>query len=608
MWGTTRRFTRVGRPTLRSCVLALAVLGALFAVAAFVGVAAARAENKPNETVSASSSSLLDEIAGALGFSDSSDPGFWEAYQASRQDELARIEDERVKANEAIADDALTYGRRIEEPSPIGTRVVELIPGDDGAIHVRIAWEQYDPNTGALVRTTRYFRDGDPSAAAIVTTVVKDGVEKVTKVEERVPGTTDLKVGDSRPVPPETTSKAGKKPSSLDPRSDGSLGRASGAHPEESKRPEPGVRHEFEALEAPDGRRITPFLEEKPIPGDPAGGVSLVTGIDLSHPSWGNATAHVAVVSDKHGKAAAILASVTDKSKNTETLVKVIELVPGAAGGLKEGDTRPIPADGGPKSWTPTASGDSQKDAGTGAAAAGDDSAEPAPKGDDESDAAAGQKPIAEEHPDWQFHGSSSYNNSDGTSVTVDVYDTPGGGSAVVATTKDADENTTRTERCYQDGKEVSCDSGLTDEPACTSGCERLEALAALFCSGCDGGFNPLESSNGDPSKGPRPALPQGSWTYPIAIPGWAWSNPDHAGGPKDFGDPNDPNKGEAVSYLDPRYDGNLDPVEPEIAAGEVADTFAHDLHNALYDPAGPQDGSGTEAPEGTPPNPGDAD
>jgi hypothetical protein len=137
----------------------------------------------------------------------------------------------------------------------------------------------------------------------------------------------------------------------------------------------------------------------------------------------------------------------------------------------------------------------------------------------------------------------------------------------------------------------------MTDEPTCTTDCARLAFLATLFCSGCSAGFDPLDN-HGEPSKGPHPA--------PISLAYWAWSNPDKAGAPKDYGDPNDPAAAsEAVPYVDPFFEGNVDPVEPDELATAVLSTIANDMRWALRDPVGPP-GTEDEAPSNWPPGTGE--
>jgi len=78
--------------------------------------------------------------------------------------------------------------------------------------------------------TTTYYRGF--VQLGVVTSVKKDGVETVKSVFEYEPGSIDVKPGDTRPVPPPSSSAVGKKPHTIDPKADGSPGRASGNHPE----------------------------------------------------------------------------------------------------------------------------------------------------------------------------------------------------------------------------------------------------------------------------------------------------------------------------------------------------------------------------------------
>src|SRR6185369_6313144 len=56
---------------------------------------------------------------------------------------------------------------------------------------------------------------------------IKNGVETVTNVRWDVPGSPDVKVGDTRTVPAPVTTAAGTAPSTIDPKADGSYGTTS---------------------------------------------------------------------------------------------------------------------------------------------------------------------------------------------------------------------------------------------------------------------------------------------------------------------------------------------------------------------------------------------
>jgi hypothetical protein len=584
----------------RSAYLITAVVAAL-AVAGSLGSASARADEEPAVL-------LVDEIAGALGFADSHAPGFWEALAAARAQELEALEHERAVAAQTVVRDALTFGRHVETTDGNITRFVEYVPGASGDvfggdINVRIGYEVTNIETGTVTRTTRYYTQGSFSIAAQVTSEIKDGVETVTEVVEREPGVTDLKVGDARSVPPQTTSAAGKKPSTFDPKKDGSLGRASGNQPDEPLAPIAGTRHEWETLHFENGHAVKAFEEfVPPSDEDPSGGLLLRSGHEITDERWPkDVSARVTLYADKNGKIAGLVASVTEAGK--ETVVAVEELVPGSIQ-LKPGDSRPAPNGpaGKPKTWNPNPSGST----GSGSSSTGSNSEPPketrpeverqypAPREDNADDSSD----------DWQLVHHTSYSNKDGSSAETDTYKKGSEDLFMdVTTTTDANGDTKTEKTCYSSQGTQECPSGMTDEPACRTDCARLALFTVLFCSGCSAGFDPFYN-NGEPSNGPRPPLSEErSWTAPIKIAYWAWS----AGAPKDWGDPNDPMASDPIPYVDPRFDGNTDPLPPDEIAAAVSTNIANEVRSALRDPVGPvwDENSAATAPP-PPPSPGD--
>ena len=238
----------------------------------------------------------VEEMAGALGFADSRAPGFWEALTQAVADQRTQAEDrEKAAAEQAAAEraaelnqvilDASTYGRRTVVTSGRLTSFTEYIPpasGDiiDGTVNIRMGSEEVHPD-GSSTIFTKYFKPHSTDALGVVITEVKDGVETVTKVIEYEPESIDVKVGDTRPVPPPGASAAGKKPHTIDPKADGSYGRASGGQPnggaklarserDRSTRPSCATRPARRLLavsstrsKLPDRRTYTPFLETK---------------------------------------------------------------------------------------------------------------------------------------------------------------------------------------------------------------------------------------------------------------------------------------------------------------------------------------------------------
>jgi len=174
--------------------------------------------------VSAAAQKALKEIAGENGYKS------WAAFAGAREAEAARFQKEAAR----IIADALTYGRRVVKD--YGTfdgglqahGITEyVIDFNAGEIFLRTGFELIYPD-GTKELTTSYWRGGIDGKLGQVTTVTKDGIETVTRVTEWVPGSIDLKPGDSRPAAKPSTSAAGQRPSSLDPKKDGSLGSASG--------------------------------------------------------------------------------------------------------------------------------------------------------------------------------------------------------------------------------------------------------------------------------------------------------------------------------------------------------------------------------------------
>lgn len=200
-----------------------------------------------DEPAKLASDADIEEMAGALGYANSHSPGFWEALAQAvveqREAEQARKEAEHAEQLQQAFLDAPIFGRRIEETvgegDLKGTKITEFIPAGpgedvangDGQIYVRTSWETVAPD-GTKKTSTVYYAPNSARHLGVVDTEVKDGVEKVTQVIEYEPGSIDVKVGDERPMPPEGSSAAGKKPHTWDPKADGSLGKASGGQPD----------------------------------------------------------------------------------------------------------------------------------------------------------------------------------------------------------------------------------------------------------------------------------------------------------------------------------------------------------------------------------------
>jgi hypothetical protein len=398
----TRRRTGV-TPLL----LAVAVL---IAVALPVPATAGAAEQLATESV-------VEEIAGALGFESSHSPGFWEALAKARADERAAIEakaaaehaaaeQQRVEQNNKVIMDALKNGRRIEETGLWEGKMIaftEIIPPASGDIgnettFVRTGTEEV-AGDGTIRVVTRYLDPHTLGKFGTVVSVIEDGVETVTDVTEDRPGSIDVKVGDTREVPPPGSSAAGKKPHTIDPKADGSRGRASGNHPDapaEIAQTDAtpvketvvrdkadggtggggdGRRLQFEPIPLPDGRVFTPFLEDKP----PRSLEDLPhrSGYTIEHPDWDGAVAQITIYFDKDGKVAGVVAEVI--KDGIATIVSVEELIPGSLGGLKKGDTRPARDNPGKvaSTWDPKPKTDGSSGPGGGDSAPSNDGSTP---------------------------------------------------------------------------------------------------------------------------------------------------------------------------------------------------------------------------------------
>ena len=538
-------------------LLAVAVL---IAIALPVPATAGASEQLATESV-------VEEIAGALGFDSSHSPGFWEALAKARADERAEMEakaaaehaaaeEQRVERNNKIILDALKNGRRIEETGLWGGKMIaftEIIPPASGDIgnettYVRTGTEEV-AGDGTIRVVTRYLDPKTLGKFGTVVSVIEDGVETVTDVTEDRPGSIDVKVGDTREVPPPGSSAAGKKPHTMDPKSDGSLGRASGNHPEapaEIAKTDAtpvhetvvrdkadggtggggdGTRLQFEPIPLSDGRVFTPFFEDKP----PRSLEDLPhrSGYTIEHPDWDGGVVQITVYFDKDGKVAGIVAEVI--KDGIATIVTVKELIPGSLGGLKKGDTRPARDNPGKvaSTWDPKpktdgvsdpSSGDSapsnggstpsnggtQTNGGSSQNDGGRTKPEAAPDGADNQDAAPedgggtpassggeGQKSASEGqngNDGWHLVDQQTHTNDDGSSDHVDTYQKDDEPFFMDVKTKtDADGKTTTTKNCYHSGNgNKACPTGMTDEPTCRSDCARLAMLAQLF--GCTSG------------------------------------------------------------------------------------------------------------------------
>jgi hypothetical protein len=601
----------------------------------------------------------IEEMAGALGYTGSKDAGFWEALAQAVADQRAAAEEQKAAAEEQAASerakqfqqawaDASKYGRRLEVSTGRVTTFTEFIPLDgdvEGRVLIRTGQEMAYTDGTKKVFTTYWMNN---EQVAFVATVVEDGVETVTNVLDQNESDSirlDVKVGDERPVPPPGSSAAGLKPHTIDPTADGSLGRASGGQPDggdKNEQPNPvldsaGTRHYFDPIKLPDGRVITPFVEERP-PTSPDDLASR-TGYLVEHPDWGDTVAEITAYFDVEGRVAGAVGSVIQGG--TDTIVAVEEITPGSLG-LKKGDSRTRAEDllksNKPSAWEPkpqstggsTTTGGTQATGGTQPTGdstsqnASDPRQDPEPAPDDaKAPAPSGTTTTAtttgDSHPQYVFLGQGPVRqNDDGSTSQNTLYQRTSDGVYVQwITTTQKDGSQSQEQHCYKDSQEVDCGAGMTDEPTCQVDCARLAALTDFFA--CASG--PSGAECGQAPEGLRPSLtgdhcPTGSGPYDVAqledgrVATSDCENADKPGGPLDYGDSTDPNGAEPVdsSQIDRLgNDGVTDPMNPgepeEVAAGSIE----LDIYGTLRDPANPP-GTGDEAPAGGTPTTGDAE
>jgi hypothetical protein len=642
-------------PRRKTIVARLVTAGCVLACLAAIPLQTAGAE----EPQKLASDADIEEMAGALGYSGSKDEGFWEALAQAVADQRAaaqeKADSEHAQQFQQAWADAAKYGRRLEETVGRITLFTELIPPADGDIEqgevlVRTG-EEFAQLDGTRTVVTTYWKYG--KQVGVVASVVDDDVETVTQVIEYEPGSIDAKVGDERPVPAPGSSAAGLKPHTIDPKADGSLGRASGGLPDGGDKIEPapaeetaGTRWWFDPIKLPDGRVITPFVEERP----PASLDDLAyrTGYLIEHPDWDGA-AEITIYFDVQGKIAGVTGAVIQGG--TDTLAAVEEVTPGSLG-LKKGDSRTRGEDllksNKPSAWEPkpqsgtgsTPTGGSQPTGSTtqnGTDPQKDsDPASPDPANtsdDDDTEAPApsgsttgGQTSTTssgDSHPEYVFLGQGpARQNEDGSTSQNTLYQRTADGVYVqTITTTQKDGSQSQEQHCYKDSQQVDCGAGMTDEPTCQVDCARLEALTGFFacasgpvgaeCGQAPEGLqpNPLtgpDCPSGDKSVQDTGSSGGGGFQESVALPDC--SNVDKPGGPLDYGDPTDPNGAEPAdtSQIDRLLnDGVTDPTgEPEeIAAGSIR----LDTYGTLGDPANPP-GTEDEVPAPGAPTTGDAE
>lgn len=646
-------------PMRRAIVTGLATAGALACFAA-VHLDTAMAE----EPAKLASPADIEEMAGALGYEGSHSPGFWEALAQAVADQRA-AEKERADAEHAeqlkqAMLDAGTYGRRIEETvgegDLKGTKVTEFLPsasGDivDGEVYVRTSWETVAPD-GTKKTSTVYWAPNSGRQLGIVETEVKDGVETVTKVVEYEPGSIDVKEGDERPVPPEGSSAAGKKPHTWDPKADGSLGKASGGQPDGGAKIEKtdtppvqettagGERVEFDPIKLPDDKVITPFVETKPLnaPED----LPHRSGYDLEHPDWDGAVARITAYFDTEGKLAGVVGSVIQNGK--ETIVAVEEVTPGSLG-LKKGDERTTPDNilksNQPSTWDPkprsgtgsgTTTGGTQPTGGSTSPSESEPEQDPEPVDGERDSASPSYEPPATAQEPTVKWASESYTSPEGDKYTAYTVTNDDGSHTTGVQTERTDGTKSCKVQTADGEQDAECPGGLTDEPTCQVDCARLAMLTELFFCASGGATPAAECGQAPeglrPSPSAAPDCDDGQATNRITtesdasgaptvqvsggqVDGYAkpdCSSAEQPGGPIDYGDPTDPNGADPVdpSQVDDN-DGVTDPVNPGEPEEMVAGSIRLDMYGTLRDPVNPP---GTEDSAGGPgaPDTGEAE
>jgi hypothetical protein len=540
--------------------------------------------------------------------------------------------DEQTKQ---LISDAVTHGRRVEQTATLKghphTMFTEYIPTADVFEHpesvlIRTGTEYVAPD-GKLTVATKYWRGFEQ--VALVRSVKEDGVETVTQVIEYVPGSVDLKVGDSRPIRPVELTAAGKKPSSLDPKHDGSLGRASGGAPvagatvkpiQETVVREKGADH----VKLPDGREFHLSFQTKSKTQLP-----FVTVLTITKAEWGpDVDARIELHADKDGKVKGVVASVREGRTLTIVFTEKLE-------GLKVGDKRELPADPGrgnqPSTWDPQPQTGSQQqqqqqDKDQGSTTSGGERTKPetAPDGGATPPADPAPAPAPDPAPSagsWEQTEHSESTFKDGSHWQSDTYKQEQGEHDLykwTSTYTDAEGNSNTETHCAKGGEVVDCPAERTDEPTCTSNCEQLELFLALFCAESDCGAPP-EGMRPDPEAGQEPPCKEsgdrevsGGGTGSAKVEGHRPSciNADAPGGPVNYGDPLDPNGGEPpdiAQFAHPSNDGVTDPVhgEPEHT---MANTTKLDMQGTLRDPGDPHGTEDAVPSGGGPPSTGEAE
>jgi hypothetical protein len=197
-----------------------------------------------------SDSAIRSEVAAALGVPEN-DPAVTitiattvAARQQQQANDAASVnandgqqqvkEGVSVEAQTNEARNALTNGVREETKVKIGDNegvmFKEIVPSASGDIAdtvVRSGLEYIEHGFfGDKITRDTLYRDPTGHAIGRVTSIIEDGIERITKVTNYEPGAISLKVGDTRKVP---DSQGGNKPLTWDPQPDGSYGTTTGA-------------------------------------------------------------------------------------------------------------------------------------------------------------------------------------------------------------------------------------------------------------------------------------------------------------------------------------------------------------------------------------------
>ena len=172
---------------------------------------------------------IVKEIAEALGVSPS-DPGVMKEYDTNKfVAKFFQDQEDHAAEHEKIIHDALAHGYKVLNAGVylgidnFEQSFKEFLP--DGSARWGVVTEHLDGSKDSFIR---YLDPAHMQVLGQVNTHTENGVETVVKVTENVPGSIDLKEGDTRPAPADKDSAAGLVPNSWNPQHDDNSGSTSG--------------------------------------------------------------------------------------------------------------------------------------------------------------------------------------------------------------------------------------------------------------------------------------------------------------------------------------------------------------------------------------------